>query len=169
MVCFDTSRGSPTLVITVASCCQCIGAWINNLEWGVSGEMPSHGLPCWLIAVFQKLTTEGAWAFPPGTLTPVPGLPDWLYSLGQVAVAVRSLLARRCGLVGWGKLGRYLSEEQLRGSHLLSLQSLYGYQAVDLPRWQCRCEHNSTETALVVLLLVWCFVGGQILSRKRLR
>ena len=43
------------------------------------------GLPCWLIVTFQKLTNDGVWAFPPGILTPVPGLPDWLYSLGQVA------------------------------------------------------------------------------------
>ena len=32
-----------------------------------------------------------------------------------------------------------------------------------------RCEHRATETDLVVLLFVRIFVGGRILSMKRLQ
>ena len=42
------------------------------------------GLPCGLIGAFQNQSNEGVAALPPGTLTPVPGLPDWLFPRGGI-------------------------------------------------------------------------------------
>ena len=50
------------------------------------------GLPCGLIGAFQNQSNERVWALPPGTLTPVPGLPDWLCSCESLVRGCRTSL-----------------------------------------------------------------------------
>ena len=58
----------------------------------------------------------------------------------------------------------------LETNQLGSMGYMYGYyQSWVSHVGNRRCEHRATETDLVVLLFVRIFVGGRILSMKRLQ